>query len=75
MWRGPVRWSLTGHRFTSGKREKAISGGIHSGDAIGASVVKSVAGGGCYNVEELVLAGGEMSSTVMMGRLMVVLDG
>lgn len=75
MWRRSVRWLWTGHQFTIGKREKTISGGIHSGDVIGANVVKSIVGGGCYDVEELMLTGGGMSLTVMMGRFMVVLDG
>lgn len=75
MWRGLVRWFLTGHYFTVGKRAEAINGGIHSGNAVGVGVVRYVIGGGCYDVKELVHASGGMLLTVIMGRFVVALDG
>ena len=75
VWRGLVLWLLIGHRFIVGKREETIGGGIHSGDAAGASIVGFVVGGGCCDVEELMLAGGGMWSTVMVGQFVVASNG
>ena len=74
-WGGPVRWLLIGHCFTTGKREKVVGDGIHSGNVVGTGIVGYLTGKGCYDVEELVSAGGGMWSTMMVGRFVVVLDG
>jgi hypothetical protein len=49
-----------GHWFTARKKEEVVGIGIHSNDAARAGVVESIASGGCYDVEELVLVGGGM---------------
>ncbi|KAJ6865051.1 hypothetical protein NC651_035573 [Populus alba x Populus x berolinensis] len=42
--------------FTTRKREKVIGGGIHNSNATRASIVRSITGKGCCDVEELVPA-------------------
>jgi hypothetical protein len=66
---------LIGHCFTTGKREKVVGDGIHNGNVVGTGIVGYLSGEGCYDVEELVSAGGGMWSTMMVGRFVVVLDG
>jgi hypothetical protein len=56
------------------KREKVVDGGNYSGDVVGASVFKSIAGRGCRDLEELVPTSGGIWST-MTGQFVVVLDG
>lgn len=63
-----------GHQFMVRKREEVVDGGIYSGDAAGAGIVKYIIGRGCFDVEKLVPTGGGIWST-MMGQFMVVLDG
>jgi len=67
VWGGSFWWLLIGHQFMVGKRGKVIGGSIHSNDTVGAGIIRSIIGGGCYDVKELVLASKGMWSTVIVG--------
>jgi len=57
------------------REREVVCDGIYNDDAAGAGIIESVAGGGYYDVEELVLVVRGMWSMMIVGRFVVASNG